>query len=221
MKKLFLLTLSLALGFGAIAQQRMAKNDIRSGVARAQKVTVGKETVDPSAAQFAPQAPVVVSSRYQGDLDYAGTIMSFYDLQSNSFVANRMYQMPNGSVAITATMSHLTPNNTTPADRGTGYNFYKPQEGKEFATGEWIYGTVENGEGPEARVESWVSGWPSIAQWGDNGEILLSRPGREWSPLAITTTSSTWLPLCNTASAATRPTSARCCSARKMPRTGR
>ena len=174
MKKLFLLTLSLALGFSAIAQHRVAKSDIRSGVARDQKVTVGKDMAEPTAAQFAPQAPVVVSSRYQGDLDYAGTVMTFYDLQSNQFVANRMYQLPNGSVAVTATMSHLTPNNATPADRGTGYNFYKPMESKEFATGEWIYGTVENGEGPDARVESWVSGWPTIAQWGDNGEILLS-----------------------------------------------
>ena len=173
MKKLFLLTLSLALGFSAIAQHRVAKSDIRSGVARDQKVTVGKETAEPTAAQFAPQAPVVVSSRYQGDLDYAGTVMTFYDLQSNQFVANRMYQLPNGSVAVTATMSHLTSNSSVP-DRGTGYNFYKPMESKEFSSGEWIFGTVENGEGPEARVESWMSGWPTIAQWGDNGEILLS-----------------------------------------------
>ena len=174
MKKLFLLTLSLALGFSAIAQQRMAKSELRSGVARDQKVTVGKEIAEPSAAQFETPAPSVVSSRYQGELDYAGVVATFYDLQSNQYVANRMYQLPNGSVAATATMSHLTPNNVTPADRGTGYNFYKPSEGKYFAEGEWIYGVVEDGDGPETRVEPWVSGWPTIAQYGEDGEILLS-----------------------------------------------
>ena len=158
MKKVLLLSLSLALGFSAFAQQRVAKNDAQSAKASAKKVVVGKETGDVTAAQFTPQtAKSVVVNRYQGELEYANTMWTYYDLQSNQFVANRMYQMPDGSVAAVATMSH-TPSNQSAPDRGTGYNFYRD--------GEWM-------EEPETRIEPFMAGWPSIAQWGETGEILL------------------------------------------------
>lgn len=167
MKKVLLLSMSLVLGFSAFAQQRVAKSELRSATASAKKELAGKEAATSAAAQFAPTTSVV-NNRYDGDLEFASTMWTTYDLQSNQFVANRMYQLPNGSVAATATMSH-TASNTSVPDRGTGYNFYKD--------GEWTMGTVENGEGPETRVESVMSGWPSIAQWGANGEILLSHGG--------------------------------------------
>ncbi len=161
MKKVLLLSLSLVLGFSAFAQQRVAKNDVRSAQASAQKVLVGKDAPVASSAQFAPQtAKSVVVNRYQDVLEYAETMLTYYDLQSNQFVANRMYQLPDGSVAVTATMSHE--NNQTASDRGTGYNFYRE--------GEWQ-------DEPEERVEPFKTGWPSIAQWGENGEILLSHGG--------------------------------------------
>ena len=156
MKKVLLLSLSLALGFSAFAQQRVAKTDLQSAKASAKKVVVGKEAAAPSAEAFAPQtAKSVVINRYQ-ELESAATMETFYDLQSNQFVANRMYQLPNGSVAAVATMSHEP--NLTASDRGTGYNFYKD--------GEWF-------DMPEERVEPFKTGWPSIAQWGETGEILL------------------------------------------------
>ena len=159
MKKVILLSLSLALGFSAFAQQRVAKDDLRMGTASAKKALVGKEISAPSAEQFAPLTPAsVVVNRYE-DLEFASTMWSYYDLQSNQYVANRMYQLPNGSVAVTATMSHEA--NQTASDRGTGYNFYMPDRGG------WL-------DEPETRVEPFKTGWPSIAQWKDNGEILLA-----------------------------------------------
>ena len=157
MKKVLLLSLSLALGFSAFAQQRVAKNDIMKATASAKKAVVGKDAAVQSAANFVPQTsqPVVVN-RY-ADFDYAGTMLTDYDLQSNQYVANRMYQLPNGSVAVAATMSHEP--NQVASDRGTGYNFFNGEE--------W-------GEEPEERVEPFKTGWPSIAQWGENGEILLA-----------------------------------------------
>ena len=158
MKKVLLLSLSLVLGFSAFAQQRVAKNDVQSAQASAQKVLVGKDAPVASSAQFAPQtAKSVVVNRYQDELEYAETMLTYYDLQSNQFVANRMYQLPDGSVAVTATMSHE--NNQVASDRGTGYNFYRE--------GVWQ-------DEPEERVEPFKTGWPSIAQWGETGEILLS-----------------------------------------------
>ena len=156
MKKVLLLSLSLALGFSAFAQQRVAKSELRSAKASAKKVLAGKEVSTPSAANFAPytQQSVVVN-RY-ADLEMAETVETTYDLQSNQYVANRMFQLPDGSVAITATMSHEE--NQVASDRGTGYNFYNGSE--------WL-------DKPEERVEPFKTGWPSIARWKDNGEILL------------------------------------------------
>jgi hypothetical protein len=167
MKKVLLLTLSLALGFSAFAQQRVAKNDIKSVKVSAKKVAVGNETINPSVADFAPQtAKSVVVNRYQ-DVEDGETMWTNYDLQSNSWCSNRMYQLPNGSVAVTATFSHEP--NQTASDRGTGYNFYDAEESV------WQ-------DMPDARVESMRTGWPTIAQWKENGEILISHaPMRCWT----------------------------------------
>ena len=160
MKKVLLLSLSLALGFSAFAQQRVAKEDLRQGLAKAKKELAGKETN--TATQFAPQTQQsVVVNRYD-DSYYDYTIQTTYDLQSNQYVANRMVQFPDGSVATTSTMSHEY--NQTASDRGTGYNFYNGEE--------W---QVAFDDLPEmVRVEPFKTGWPSIAQWKESGEILLA-----------------------------------------------
>ena len=160
MKKVLLFSLSLVLGFSAFAQQRVSKTELNSAKASANKTVVGKEVSTQSAAQFAPQtAKSVVVNRYQ-DMEYAQTMWTHYDLQSNQYCSNRMYQLPDGSVAAVATMSHEA--NQVASDRGTGYNFYKD--------GEWQ-------DEPETRVESFKTGWPTIAQWGETGEILLCHGG--------------------------------------------
>ena len=161
MKKVLLLSLSLALGFSAFAQQRVAKDELRSATAKAKKELAGKETN--TATQFAPQTQQsVVVNRYDADSRWDYTIQTTYDLQSNQYVANRMVQFPNGSVVTTSTMSHEY--NQTASDRGTGYNFYNGEE--------WQVGYDDLPD--MVRVESFKTGWPSIAQWKDNGEILLA-----------------------------------------------
>ncbi len=156
MKRVFLLSLSLVLGLGAFAQNRVMKNDAQKAVANSKIVAVGNEmTTD--ASTYAPQASKsVVINRYD-DMEDGEVLWTNYDLQSNQYVANRMYQMPNGNVAAVATMSHEA--NQTASDRGTGYNF--------FDGSDW-------GDQPDARVEPFKTGWPSIAQFGSNGEILLA-----------------------------------------------
>ncbi len=155
MKRILLLSLSLTLGISAFAQQRIAKNDIRQFTANAKKVAVGKENVNATATNFAPQtAKSVVVNRYNDMSDWE-TMLTTYDLQSNHFCSNRMYELDNGSVGIVATLSHQA--NQSAPDRGTGYNFYND--------GEWDLM-------PESRLEEFRTGWPSIAPWKD-GEILL------------------------------------------------
>ena len=156
MKKVLLLSLSLALGFCAFAQQRVAKNDVGQAQASAKKVAMGKEVVGPAATDFTPlTAKSVVVNRFQY-IEDGEPMTTTYDLQSNHYCANRMYQMPDGSVAVVATWSQQP--NQSATDRGTGYNFYKD--------GVWL-------DQPENRIEDFRTGWPSISRWKENGEIML------------------------------------------------
>lgn len=156
MKKVLLLSLGLVLGFGAFAQRQVIKNDLVESQAYGKVQAIGKD-MPTEASTFAPQsAKSVVTNRYEELEDYI-TMWTHYDLQSNHYVANRMYQLPNGSVAAVATMSHE--DNQTASDRGTGYNFFDGNDWNDM---------------PENRVEPFKTGWPSIAQWGANGEILLA-----------------------------------------------
>lgn len=159
MKKVFLLSLGLLMGVSAFAQRQAIKADLKMGTATRNTVAVGNDINNNTAATFSAANNSVVVNRYES-LVTAETMYTNYDLQSNSFVSNRMYQMPNGSVAVVATMSHEE--NQQATDRGTGYNFCS-------------YGDNENGWGPqpEERVEgSLRTGWPTIARYGTNGEIL-------------------------------------------------
>ena len=158
MKKVLLLSLSLVLGFGAIAQQRVMKNDIKSAKMENTKICVGNEVGTSAAANYTPQtAKSVVVNRWESVED-GETMQTYYDLQSNGWCSNRMYQLPNGKVGIVATMSH---SETSPSgnDRGTGYNFYN--------------GSAWDDQ-PENRVEPFKTGWPTICQYGANGEVMIS-----------------------------------------------
>lgn len=164
MKKVLLLSLGLVLGFGAFAQRQVIKNDAKAVTVDSRKVVVGNETTAASSSYAPSAAKSVVVNRYE-DMEDGETMWTNYDLQSNGWCSNRMYQLPNGSVGIAATMSHEA--NQSASDRGTGYNFY---DGSAW------------GDQPEARVEGdYRTGWPTIAQWGAQGEILISHsPMRCW-----------------------------------------
>jgi len=79
-----------------------------------------------------------------------------YDLQSNKAIANRLYAWPDGTLAAVETMGNQDPGFN---DRGTGYNY--------FDGSQW-------GAMPNARLETEWAGWPSIAPWGETGEINIA-----------------------------------------------
>lgn len=156
MKKLFLLTLGLVLGFSAFAQIRASK-DAKNIQMTVQKPS-NERISDGSAAQgitFNMPQSVVRVARDEDDFEELVTMTTNYDLQSNSTIGNRIATWPDGTAAFVATWDHS--GNTNWPDRGTGYNYYNGEE---------------MGELPEARVEGTLkTGWPSIAAIGD-GEIL-------------------------------------------------
>lgn len=80
---------------------------------------------------------------------------SFYDLQTNASVQNRLIHK-DGTFSAVWTQSKET--NEAYNDRGTGYNYY---DGSEW------------GDLPDSRIETVRTGWPSIAYLGD-GEAIVS-----------------------------------------------
>ena len=165
MKKVLLLSLGLAMGFGAFAQNRVAKEAV-SGKATVSKVAVGNDIYTGSVMENSSKSnSSVVVNRYL-DFEEGTAIETFYDLQSNGYVSNRMYQKANGDVAVVVTMSREQ--NLTASDRGTGYNFIAG-------------GDMSNlGDIPEVREEANATGadvrtgWPTIAPYGAEGEILVN-----------------------------------------------
>ena len=157
MKKVLLLSLSLVLVLGAFAQQRVAKNDIVPLKVSMNKTVVGNEADRTTASTYVPQtAKSVVINRWD-DIEDGEVIETTYDLQSNSWCSNRMYQLPSGAVGVVCTMSKLE--NQTATDRGTGYNFYDGSDWDEM---------------PEERLEPFKTGWPTICQYKENGEVMIS-----------------------------------------------
>ena len=165
MKKVLLLSLGLAMGFGAFAQNRVAKEAV-SGKATVSKVAVGNDIYTGSVLENSAKSnSSVVVNRYT-NFEEGVAMETYYDLQSNGYVSNRMYQKANGDVAVVTTMSREQ--NLTASDRGTGYNFIAG-------------GNMSNlGDIPEVREEANATGddvrtgWPTIAPYGAEGEILVN-----------------------------------------------
>ena len=155
MKKVLLLSLGLVMGFSAFAQKAVVKQELKKHAI--EKVAVGTDVATTESTLLAPQTgKSVVSNRYE-NFDEMDVMYTTYDLQSNSYVANRMYQNANGNIAAVATFSLAE--DAGASDRGTGYNFY---DGSEW------------GDYPEERFDDERTGWPSIAQYGANGEIVVN-----------------------------------------------
>lgn len=81
---------------------------------------------------------------------------TFYDLQSNALLSDRIYVFQDGTIGAVWTLGLES---SSFPDRGTGYNLYD--------------GTAWGGA-PGERIETFRAGWPSYAPWGENGEIIVS-----------------------------------------------
>ncbi|MBR3914718.1 MAG: T9SS type A sorting domain-containing protein [Bacteroidales bacterium] len=160
MKKVLLLSLGLAMGFSAFAQKTVVKQELNKRTVT-KGAAFGTEMVTNTAETFAPKTQQsVVTNRYT-NREESEVIHTMYDLQSNSYLANRMYQRNNGAIGV---VTNFSMDGTAGAgDRGTGYNYY---DGSEW------------GEMPEARIEAERTGWPSIAPWGAEGEIIVNHSAR-------------------------------------------
>ncbi len=152
MKRILFLSLALAVAMTGFAQKhvlKMDKNATQTATFDRNRVFDGSEA---ESMQF-----VMPEHMTKASLPDEYLIMTtYYDLQSNSAIGNRMTTWPDGTVSAVATWD-MSGTNAYP-DRGAGYNYY---DGNNF------------GEEPSARIEPEKSGWPTIAAIG-NGEIMAS-----------------------------------------------
>ena len=151
MKKLILFVLAISfVGVGVAQVSQVSPKAWYKNV----KAVKGEKIADQEMPSYQTEANPTVSSSRELDVVVGET---FYDLQSNSTMANRIYAFDDGTIATTWTRGMVTPPSCP--DRGTGYNYF---DGTSWG----VY--------PDARIEEVRTGWPNIAPYGANGEIVCS-----------------------------------------------
>jgi len=148
MKKFLSLTLVLGLLVSLQAQVNQLKPQPRLNNV-VEKVVIGNQ--DP--VDFTNEFNLTTAPDRAADIVIGET---FYDLQSNSSMMQRIWAYDDGTMGAVWTRG-MTP--TAYADRGTGYAYF---DGTSW------------GALPTERVEQVRTGWPSYAAYGDNGEIICS-----------------------------------------------
>ena len=150
MKKLVLLSLVISISLFGFSQKRTHVNkSLRTISKTAVHVTATDEVVVNEVNPFVSNIKELVGE------DQIGT--SFYDLQSNTFLSNRIHVYEDGTIG--AVWTRGVEGAPGFADRGTGYNFF---DGTSW------------GPAPELRIEDERTGWPNYAPLGENGEIIIS-----------------------------------------------
>jgi hypothetical protein len=141
MKKFTLSLLAICMMTVAMAQSKYAKLPVQKIPAQAIK------------NQMTPAQSVNPFTNSKSAMeDVIGT--TYYDMQTNGTIQNRMYVYPDGSMVGTWIRGTMTG-----SERGTGYNY---NDGSAW------------GSPPLARIETRRAGWPSYSPWGANGEIVVA-----------------------------------------------
>lgn len=116
----------------------IADNDL------AVKTTVKSNGQQPTTRRWTPYDFVLIGN-------------TFYDLQTNASISNRITLHDDGTVSTV----HTTAANNIFSDRGTGYNYYNGST--------WL----KSVNGQSTRIESSRTGWPSIGSLSNGKEITM------------------------------------------------
>ena len=153
MRKLLLIALALSMGLGSFAQVAQLKQQSLFNTVEKSKTV----KVDPQ--PFIKGEDPFVTNERAADI-VVGT--TWYDLQSNNSMAQRIWAFDDGSIGATWTRGTQDGSSNGYPERGTGYNY---NDGSSW------------GPDPSARVEDTRCGWPSYAAYGENGEIVCAHTG--------------------------------------------
>ncbi len=148
MKRLIIIALSAVFTLGAISQTRIiAPKEIRD-----------RSCAKPPAISETSNHSLKFQNSKNAKTSYDDEAIgrTWYDLQTNASVQNRMFLYPDGFIGGTFTYGE---NFIGFSDIGTGYNKYD-----SYNWGTW----------PTERIESDRCGWPSYSPWGPDGEIVVA-----------------------------------------------
>jgi hypothetical protein len=170
MKKALLLVFAMSIVLIGFSQQRA--------------VPVSKELVNKSVIRYdnvpVDPAPPMLNTTYttpglMKDAKLLGSeteiIETVYDLQTNTTVGNRFVIWEDGTMAAVTMRGVENPTGFAFPDRGTGYNYNNGST--------W-------GPKPTSRIETIRTGWPSIAKWGPEGEVVVAHQSGT-APLVLST----------------------------------
>jgi len=149
MKRILLFTLVFCFAASTFAQRVYTPKELRNvSVANTQAIT---ESLNFNNEDALPAAPVEVL------VDEATMGLTYYDLQSNSSMQNRIHAFDDGTIGgvYTYGVNHTSGFD----DRGTGYNYFDGNDWGPYST---------------ERIEADRTGWPAYAPFGENGEIALA-----------------------------------------------
>jgi hypothetical protein len=153
MKNLLLLVFIALFAFNVMAQRKASLTKEQ----REFKVEMTYNPHGDDVVKFNNAVNPLVSNE-RTTIDEAQVGYTWYDLQTNSMVANRLRKHDDGTVGVTWTFGGSGGPPAFP-DRGTGYNYY---DGSAWAPQ------------PDERIEDDRTGWPNYDAWGPNGEIVVS-----------------------------------------------
>jgi len=153
MKKVLLFSLALCIGLAGFAQYHLSSQS--AALAKKSKVAINRVSDnDQTTPADKVQNPTTSAKTITATL--LGT--TWYDLQTNKCVQNRIVNHGDGTISATWTMSAQ---NGTYSDRGTGYNYF---DGTAWAAA------------PTARLENVRVGWPSMTVANGN-EVVITHNG--------------------------------------------
>ncbi|MCF8232289.1 MAG: T9SS type A sorting domain-containing protein [Bacteroidales bacterium] len=155
MKRIVLFSLLILFSTSLLAQKSHVSKDLMNKSVKVEK----KESIHDIGSSS--NTDVISLRNTQLPVEETQIGESWYDLQSNAALSNRIYKHSDGTMAAVWTMG-LEDGVSSFPERGAGYNYYNGSE--------W-------GEYPTERVEDERCGWPNYAPLGDNGEIIVSHTG--------------------------------------------
>jgi hypothetical protein len=149
MKRILLFSLAVIFTASTFAQRAYAPKELRN-IALPHEPAV-TEATNLNNSPVKPSAPIEVAEE---DVTIG---LTWYDLQSNSSMQNRIHYYPDGTIGTVYTYG--IDEATGFPDRGTGYNY--------FDGNAWGPNSTE-------RIETDRTGWPAYAPYGENGELVVA-----------------------------------------------
>ena len=166
MKKITTIALTLSVCFAAVAQRslELQQKKVLKSVSPLQYVRIpvpkpvgtGDENVSGTVIPVQKTTPPVQLKASPSESVIGRT---FYDLQTNSGICNRLLVHPSGTISATWTFSPAGDAASAHPDRGTGYNFFDGT----------IWGTI-----PSVRIESYRCGWPNVMTSTSGMETIIT-----------------------------------------------